>query len=166
MDETQKKYSVKKILGTVVLIILLQPMAFGLPDRNMKDIIGLMLVCAAGLTLFAYFYPFEIPEGELHNLESGLKNGYTMLGCTVGLVIGYPLERKYVNFETKAVWWAQILKVALGLALVLIVKEGLRAPLDALFAGHMAARAVRYALIVLTAGVVWPMTFQWFGKWR
>jgi len=54
--------------------------------------------------------------------------------------------------------------VAFGLAAVLAVKEGLRSPLDALFAGHLAARAVRYFLIVLVAGGVWPLTFRWFGK--
>ena len=58
----------------------------------------------------------------------------------------------------------QILKAVLGLAVVLAVKEGLRTPLDAIFGGHLAARAVRYFLIVVTAGVLWPMTFRWFGK--
>jgi hypothetical protein len=63
-----------------------------------------------------------------------------------------------------AVWWAQILKVLLGLALVLAVKEGLRAPLEVLFGNPYPARAVRYFLIVAVAGVVWPMTFRWFYK--
>jgi hypothetical protein len=52
----------------------------------------------------------------------------------------------------------------LGLAAVLLVKEGLKSPLEALFAGHLAARSVRYCLIVLVAGGVWPMTFRWFAK--
>jgi len=76
----------------------------------------------------------------------------------------YTVERKFVNFSTKAVWWAQILKVVLGLGVVLAVKEGLRAPLEAVFAGHMAARAVRYFLIVVVAGLVWPMTFRYFSR--
>jgi hypothetical protein len=50
----------------------------------------------------------------------------------------------------------------LGLGVVLAVKEGLRAPLDALFAGHMLARSLRYFLIVVVAGLVWPITFRWF----
>lgn len=152
------------VVTALLLVIVLRPMAKGIPPKAMTRCIWLMLLCAVSLLGFAYFYPLEIPQTELHNLESGLKNGYTMVGCVAGLLIGYPLERKYVHFDTKAVWWAQILKAVLGLALVLAVKEGLRAPLDALFGGHMAARAVRYALIVLTAGVVWPMSFRWFGK--
>ena len=50
------------------------------------------------------------------------------------------------------------------LGLVLLVKEGLRSPLEALFNGHLAARAVRYFLIVVVAGVIWPLSFRWFGK--
>ena len=56
------------------------------------------------------------------------------------------------------------MKVVLGLGLVLLVKEGLRSPLESIFAGHLAARAVRYFLIVLVAGILWPLTFRWFGK--
>ena len=36
--------------------------------------------------------------------------------------------------------------------------------LDVLFAGHMAARSVRYFLVVLMAGLIWPMSFRWFSK--
>ena len=80
------------------------------------------------------------------------------------MLVVYYVDEKKLNFQTKAVWWAQILKVILGLGAVLAVKEGLRAPLEALFAGHLAARAVRYFLIVVVAGIVWPLSFRWFGK--
>ena len=62
------------------------------------------------------------------------------------------------------IWWAQILKAILGFAFVIAVKEGMKAPLDAIFAGHMIARAIRYFLVVLAAAFVWPMTFRWFSK--
>ena len=43
--------------------------------------------------------------------------------------------------------------------------EEITAPaLDALFGGHMAARAVRYFLLVLAVGIVWPLTFPRFAK--
>ena len=87
-----------------------------------------------------------------------------MIGCLVGVAIVYAVDIRYLDFVTDAVWWAQILKAVLGLGLVLLVKEGLRAPLDALFAGHMAARAVRYFLIVIAAGILWPMSFGWFSR--
>ena len=92
-----------------------------------------------------------------------MKNAYTMLGCLTGVAIVYIAEETYVNFETKAVWWAQVLKVVLGVGVVMIVKEGLRSPLEALL-GEYPGRAVRYFLIVVTAGLLWPMTFRWFSK--
>lgn len=148
----------------LMLIFLLRKMPRGVQPGRMWAYLGVMLVMAAGLLVFTQQYPFAIAEDQLHNLESGQKNAYTMLGCILGLMVGYPLERRFVNFSTKAVWWAQILKVVLGLAVVLAVKSGLKAPLDALFVGHMAARAARYALIVIVAGCVWPMSFKWFDK--
>ena len=122
-----------------------------------------MIAMAVGLMLFVQLYPFP-SDIDANNLQSGVKNAYTMIGSLTGVAIVYVGEKKYIRFPEKAVWWAQLLKVVLGLGLVLAVKEGLRAPLDALFAGHMAARAVRYFLIVVVAGMVWPMTFRWFSK--
>lgn len=155
------------VIGTLlalVLVILFYPMSKGVSERAMGNCMSIMLVLAAGLLLFVRFYPFDIHEFQFENLESGYKNAYTMLGAICGLMVVYPTEKNYVQFETKAVWWAQILKLLLGFVLVLLVKEGLRSPLEALFAGHMAARAVRYFLIVLVAGLLWPMSFRWFSK--
>ncbi len=151
-------------LLALLLVFTLRPMCWKTSDTGIKDILTMMLSLALTLLLFVRFYPFEIDPSQIHNLESGSKNAYTMLGATGGLMIVYPLEKKYLNFETKAVWWAQMLKVILGLILVLAVKEGLRSPLNALFGGHLAARSVRYCLIVLAAGLIWPMTFRWFAK--
>lgn len=131
--------------------------------KSMKGLISLMLAMAVGMLLYVELYPFPA-DMDLHNLESGTKNAYTMIGCLTGVAIVYLAERKYVNFDTKAVWWVQILKIVLGLGVVLLVKEGLRAPLEALFGDPLTARAVRYFLIVVAAGFLWPMTFRWFGK--
>jgi len=145
----------------VALILVLKPIATRWEWKQMKAVLAGLMLLALGLLIFVQRYPFE--NVDLHNLESGCKNAYTMVGCLIGVDFVYLAERKYVNFETKAVWWAQLLKVMLGLSLVLLVKEGLRAPLEAVLPVYP-ARAVRYFLIVVTAGFLWPMTFRWFGK--
>lgn len=154
------------LVGSIMalaLVFLLQPVMLGKSEKAMKPLLAVMLAMALALLLYVELWAF--PEGmDAHNLESGVKNAYTMVGCIGGAAIVYIVDQKYLRFETKAVWWAQILKVIFGLAAVLLVKEGLRAPLEAVFAGHMAARALRYFLIVLVAGAVWPMTFHWFAK--
>jgi len=133
--------------------------------KTMKLLIAGMLIMAVGLLLYVEFWNFPA-DMDGHNLESGIKNAYTMIGCLTGVAVVYLAERRYVNFDTKAVWWAQILKAALGLLVVLAVKEGLRSPLEAMCGpgGIYPARAIRYFLIVIAGGFLWPMTFRWFGK--
>ena len=152
------------LVGALTSILLI----FGLrrvvmAGDHMNAVLKLMLLLALGLLAFVMLYPF--PEDvDPHNLESGLKNAYTMVGSIAGVGFVYLMEKKYVNFTTEAVWWAQLLKAVLGFGLVLAVKEGMRAPLDALFGNPYPARLVRYFLIVVVAGLVWPMTFRFFSK--
>ena len=148
---------------SLVLIMNLRSVVFRMGDRAMKFLIAGMLFLSIGFLLYVELFPFPA-EMDSTNITSGVKNAYTMIGCVTGIAIVYTAEKKFVNFTTEAIWWAQILKVVLGVGLVLLVKEGLRAPLEMVFAGHMAARAVRYFLVVLAAGFFWPMTFHRFSK--
>jgi hypothetical protein len=54
----------------------------------------------------------------------------------------------------------------LGLLGVLAIKAGLSSPLISLFGNEYVARAVRYFLIVMFAGVLWPMSFRHLSKIR
>ena len=147
---------------SVALILLFHPMMLGKKDRTY---LGLTVLAAMSVLYLAYMELTAFPADiDGHNLESAMKNAYTLIGCAVALLIVYPVEKKYIRFSEKAVWWAQILKVLGGLLVVLAVKEGLRTPLEMLFEGHLAARAVRYFLIVIVAGILWPMTFRFFEK--
>lgn len=148
-------------LTSIVLILMLRKAPES--DVRMKILVTVMLLSSLALMAFVTLYPFPV-DVDAHNLESGLKNAYTMVGCVLGVLIVYHAEKRFVNFSTKAVWWAQLLKVILGLGLVLGVKEGLRSPLEMLFGNPLTARLVRYFLIVLVAGLLWPMSFRFFGK--
>ncbi len=147
----------------LALIALLKPMLTEKGKRLIPWIFAAGLVLSGAFLGYLYVYPFPA-DLDLHNYESAIKNAYTFLGCFTGVLVVYAVDEKKLRFSTQAVWWAQILKTVLGLVVVLAVKEGLRAPLDALFAGHLAARAVRYFLIVVAAGILWPMSFRWFAK--
>ena len=48
--------------------------------------------------------------------------------------------------------------------MVLAVKSGLKTPLNLIFGGHRIADGVRYFLVVIAAGILWPLTFPWFSK--
>ncbi len=157
------------IVIALALIFIAQPL-FKKAESSPKIMYAILLtmtliMCA--YMCFVCFFPFPesvyTPEA-IHNLESAKKNAYTLIGCLVGLIVVYTADLKWIHFETKAVWWAQILKAVGGIALVLATKELLRAPLDALFGGDLIARSVRYFLIVIVGGILWPLTFKWFSR--
>lgn len=154
------------IVGTIqslALVFLFLPMGKEQGSKGIPWIFGGLLVLTGVYLAYVTVYPF--PESiDPHNYESAIKNAYTLMGCSVGILIVYFADEKKLHFETKAIWWAQVFKIILGLAVVLLVKEGMRSPLEAIFGGHMIARAVRYCLIVVVAGVVWPLSFRWFGR--
>jgi undecaprenyl-diphosphatase len=101
---------------------------------------------------------------EAANYSSAVENGFTLLGCALGLICIYFLDSKWIHFETKAVWWAQIIKVLGGLALVILAKEGLKVPLDMIFENQLLSRTIRYFIMVIVGGALWPMTFRFFSK--
>ena len=84
----------------------------------------------------------------------------------LGFLVVYTADLKWTKFETEAVWWVQIIKIVGGLAAVLLVKELARFPLDAILPAHVNtwSRLIRYFLVAVTGGVLWPMTFKFWNK--
>ena len=133
----------------------------------MYAILGIITAAVILFLCFVSFYPFPADvytDANIHNLSSAQKNSYTLLGCMLGLIVIYTLDIRFIHFDTKAVWWAQIIKVIVGIGLVLAVKEGMRAPLEAVFGNALVARGIRYFLMVIVGGGLWPMTFKYFAK--
>ncbi|MBQ6840172.1 MAG: phosphatase PAP2 family protein [Oscillospiraceae bacterium] len=149
-------------LMALVLIVVLRPVIFESEGKYIPYLLGIMTVLAVAYLCFVEFYPFP-SDVDAHNLASGIKNAYTLLGSLLGLLLVYTVEKRWIRFPVKAVWWAQVLKIVIGLGLVLAVKSGLKDPLNALF-GESVGRAARYFLIVVVAGMVWPLSFRWFSK--
>ncbi len=153
----------------LILIFVLHPL-FQRAEKDarvMYGILGVLSAIVVAYLLYVSIFPFPESvylEENIHNLDSARENAYTLLGCMAGLLVLFPVERKWIRFETKAVLWVQIVKVVGGLLLILAVKEGLKMPLDTLFGGHMIARSVRYFFVVLTGGLLWPLTFRFFSK--
>lgn len=155
---------VSLIVGTI-LVFVIYPF-FRDMDKSPKKvyiIFGIFIVLAAAFVAFVELYDFPA-DIDAENYASGLKNAYMILFCAIGLMLTFFIDTKYVHFHTQAVWWAQIIKVVVGLAILLALKSVLKAPLLALFGGHSVAHGVRYFIVILFAGIVWPMTFKFFAK--
>ncbi len=135
--------------------------------KMMYTIFGILACLMTAYLLFICLYRFPESvylEENIHNLESAQKNGFTLMGCILGIFVIYTADIKWLHFETKAVWWAQILKTVGGLVIVVAAKELLKFPLNALLPEDSWARLIRYFLIVIIGGGLWPMTFSWFSK--
>lgn len=155
---------VSLIVGTI-LVFVIYPF-FRDMDKSPKKvyiIFAIFIVLAAAFVAFVELYDFPA-DIDAENYASGLKNAYMILFCAIGLMLTFFIDTKYVHFPTQAVWWAQIIKVVVGLAILLALKAVLKAPLLALFGGHSIAHGVRYFIVILFAGIVWPMTFKFFAK--
>ncbi len=160
---TPKDVIVSLLIG-FALVLILYPL-IEKSRQNPKIMYGIIvaafiLTLANLLFVSLYHFPADV---DAVNLADARENAWKLLAAMVGIAIIYPIERKWINFETRAVWWAQILKMVGGLVIVVLIKSLLKTPLNALF-GVNVGSFVRYFLMVTSAGLLWPLTFKWFSK--
>ena len=143
----------------VALVFALYPLMECSDSRNgvMGAVLAVMLALAAGYLLFVSLYPFPA-DVDAANLASGVENAWKLLGATAGMLVGWWLDVRFIHFDTRAVWYVQLIKLVGGLALLLGIRAALKAPLAAAL-GAGAGGAVRYGVMVLFAAAVWPMVF-------
>ncbi len=154
---------VSLVIGAV-LVFALHPIYKKADDP--KFLYGLMaglLVVSIIYTAFVenHAWPSDI---DPDNLASGIKNGWTLTGCSAAMLIACIIDTKKINFQTKAPLLGQIIKIAVGLGIALLLKSVLKAPLEAIFNGAGIARALRYFIMVIFAAVVWPLCFPFITK--
>ena len=133
-------------------------------DTNKMRILFMgMIILSVLYCVFVNSYNFP-KDTDVENLIHGVANAFKLLGCTLGVWIGFEVDRKYINFETKGNFLCQVLKFVVGLIPILAIKEGLKYPFDLLFGGSYIADGVRYLILVVFVVCVWPLTFSWFRK--
>ena len=158
-------------LDVFVSFVIATALVFGLKplmDRSDRQpgVLYLMLLVMAVLALAYLLYVecWPFPESiDAANYASGRENAYSLLGAVLAVNIVHYVDDQFIRFETQASLPVQVVKLFFGLVLILAVKTVLKPPLLLLFGGHPAADGVRYFLVVLVAGCLWPMTFGWFA---
>ena len=143
-------------------IVALRPVIYAHEGRAFPWLLGIMVLTAVGFVSYVELFPFPA-NVDPANLESARENSYTLLGALAGMIFVWLIDRK-TDFHTRAVWYVQIVKAVLGLALTVGLMEGLKIPQHAIFGDLLLGRAVRYMLVVIFAGALWPMTFPWLAK--
>ena len=149
-----------------VLVFVLYPLVestLWFPNR-IYGILGVLLAVSLAFVGFMEFFPFPA-DVDAANLGEAVKNAYSMAGAVAGMLVVSVLDNRLIQFPNRSPWWGQAVKLVCGLVLVVMVKSLLKAPLLAAFGGHEAAHAVRYFLMVMVAGAVWPLTFRFFERY-
>lgn len=149
-----------------VLVFVMYPLmesTLWFPNR-IYLILGVLLAVSLGFVGFMEFFPFPA-DVDPENFGEAVKNAYSMAGAVGGMLLVSVFDNKLLQFPNRAPWWGQAVKLAGGLALVVLVRSLLKAPLLALCGGHEAAHAIRYFAMVLVAGGLWPMTFRFFERY-
>ncbi len=149
-----------------LLMLILMHYAFRYADSGRRAIRVLggagMLFCIAVILylLLAPATAANVAEFDAHGKESV----WSLVGAMLGLLLIWWIDDKYLRFPVQAVWWAQVIKCLGGLGLLMLTRVVLKAPLNALFAGDVAANGLRYFLMTLIGGSAWPMTFRFFSR--
>ena len=153
-------------LMAAILLAALYPV-FRSEARTKKAMPYLLAAGIALAVLFVFYVSgiradFAPGSEEESNLAHAVKNAWTLLGAIAGLFCVFFLDSRGRNFDTCAPFWGQVLKFSLGLLLIVGIKAGLKPLLHALLPSGPAG-ALRYFLIVVFAGLVWPRTFPRFA---
>ncbi len=160
---TPKDVLVSLAIGTLLVLLIYPVIERGRTDpRFMYGAIAAALLLALGNLLFVELYAFPA-DVDAVNLTDAREVAWKLLAAVVGICLIYPIDRHYIKFETHAVWWAQLIKLAGGLLLVILIKSLLKEPLNALL-GVYVGGFVRYFLMVSAAGMLWPLTFRFFAR--
>lgn len=156
---TPADVGVSLLIGGVLVFAFYPMMRRALKkDSLMYLLMGVMVLCSLAFVLYGELTDFPVDE-NYHNILSGRKNSYSLLGALAGFAIAYPIEKKHIRFSTRGSLPAQMAKLLVGIAGLLAVKEGLKALFSAVGITWMGVHAVRYCAVVLFAALVWPLTF-------
>lgn len=120
------------------------------------------VILSFALLCYSLYVPFKASEAK--NVADGMKNAFVLLGCSLGLAVTYALDRSVIKFDTRAPWYAQIMKLVLGLVILLLLKSGLGSLLLSLFGNEYYSSALTYFSVVLFAGCAWPSLFKYFAS--
>ena len=150
---------VSLVIATV-LVFVLYPLVRRCADepKRMLVLLGVMLALAVAFVCYANFARFPA-DVDPDNLYEGRKNSFSLLGALLGFFVAYPIERGHIRFDERAAWWVQVLKVVLGLAGLLAIKEGLKALFAVVGFTWVGSNAIRYFAVILFAALVWPLCF-------
>ena len=123
-------------------------------DRKTKKIIAFVMagVCV-GLVIYDLIL-LNMGVIEYDNAGDCFKSA----GAGLGFCLGWYLETEYVKFDTKAIWWKQMVKLAIGMGVAIAIKSAPKLISDSSFVVDV----VRYFVTVLWITYLYPLIIKKF----
>ena len=160
-------------LIALLFVLLLKPVfARGGSEKIRAVLIGNAVLSAILLGCMYAMTPGDLAGEDIGNYASGLKNLWQLLGACLAVIVAFEADERWLHFDTKAVWWAQLLKIAGGSVIVLVLQMGIQKVLGYSSDGLTLENMTRMGIIAavanfaaMSAGMaVWPLSFGWFKK--
>ena len=145
----------------LAVLVLLLFWALFLKSEDRPAVLNTVIIVSVAACIGLLLYVMNIPEKSSFQIES-LHNAYVLVGAAVGMLLGKCMDDFVVKFDTKAFFWQHLIKVALGCALIV----GLRFGLKALFGADETPfeHGVRYFAMSFFGVGVYPLFFRVFRK--
>ena len=147
------------VLGGFVLLLF---WLIFLKNENRPGVLNAVLIVSVSLCIGLLVY-LTINPSNVDPNGDGVKNAYVLVGAAIGMLLGKLIDDSVVHFDTKGVWWQQLIKVTVGFVLIL----GLRFGLKKLFGGGSETailRGVRYFAMSFVGVGLYPMLFKVIAK--
>ena len=78
------------------------------------------------------------------------------MGTYLGFIIGVIVEKRYINFSVEGNLANKILRVVIGIAILLIIKSGLKV----IFPNELIFHFIRYTIVTFVGIGVYPAIFK------
>ena len=144
--------------GCAIIILLVLEELFKSDEmfhKAMPYIASALVLGSVGFFLYACVFT---PDSVDENVLAAKSNALTLLGCSAGLLLVYPLDRYVIKFDTKSSWYGNVIKVVGGFVIVMLLRS-LKAPLHSILGDY--ERPIRYFLIIAFGGAGWPYMFRY-----
>jgi hypothetical protein len=100
----------------------------------------------------------EAAVAETH--AEAVKDAAKLLGAAIGMTAAKLLDDRFIHFETETVWWKQIIKAWIGMAIIVLIWFGFKK----VFPAAPIFDAIRYFLMAFVGIGIYPLCFKRFFK--
>jgi len=121
-------------------------------------ILCILLLLALATLIYTYVL---YSSGTIEYIDASAS--FKGCGAGFGFAIGWYIESTYIQFETKCKnIGMQILKLAIGAGVALLLKSGIKHVAASLFGQHFLTDVIRYFVVMIWAFIIMPLIIKKF----